>query len=333
MWRDYLQMHFMIFLWGFTAILGVLISLTALEVVFYRTLIATLGTAGLLWLLQQRRKGIRIKDKDQIPYWLAERYPFLLPRNQEGKIDWKRILKFTAIGGVIGLHWLSFFGGAKVANASVCLAGIATASLWTAFIEPLFQRKAIKWYEIVLGLLVVLGLYIIFYFEFENESYMAGLGLGILAAFLAAIFSTLNSLYAKRYHHYTITMYEMLGACFTSLAGMLVLEFFFPENRLSWLPESQLDWFWLLILGGACTVYAYSVSVELLQRVSVFTMNLSINLEPLYGILLAAAIFNEHEQLTLQFYIGAGIVIAAVFLHPLFQRWEKRKRLAGSTTN
>lgn len=323
MWRDYLQMHFMIFLWGFTAILGVLLSITAIEVVFYRTLIATVGTGLLIGLLQLRRQRPHLDG--QRPASLLERYPFLLPRNATGRIDWRRIGIFTGIGGIIGIHWLSFFGGLKVANASVCLAGIATASLWTAFIEPLFRRKAIKGFEIVLGLVAVVGLYVIFYFEFGNQNYMMGLGLGVLAAFLAAIFFTLNSLYAKQYHHYTITMYEMLGACLTSLGGMVLYENL-TGATLTWIPTEPADWLWLFILGGACTVYAYSISVELLQRITVFTMNLSINLEPLYGILLAALIFNEHEQLTVQFYIGAGIVITAVFVHPLFQRWEKRKK-------
>lgn len=318
-------MHFMIFLWGFTAILGVLLSITAIEVVFYRTLIATVGTGLLILILQVRRQPPRFDGSD--PASLLERYPFLLPRDTGGRTDWKRILTFTGIGGVIGIHWLSFFGGAKVANASVCLAGIATASLWTAFIEPLFQRKAIKWFEIMLGCIVVVGLYVIFYFEFGNRNYMMGLGLGILAAFLAAVFSSLNSLYAKKYHHYTITMYEMFGACLTSLVGMVLYENL-TETSLTWIPSDPMDWLWLLILGGACTVYAYSVSVELLQRITVFTMNLSINLEPLYGIAMAALIFNENEQLTTQFYIGAGIVITAVFVHPLFQRWEKRRKLA-----
>ncbi|MGF1532377.1 MAG: DMT family transporter [Bernardetiaceae bacterium] len=320
---DYLKMHFVIFLWGFTAILGVLISLTALEVVFYRTLIAATGTALLILLMQRKRPLAHLPE--DMPLHLRPPALVLVPRLPNGAIHWRRMGQLLGIGIIIGLHWLSFFGGSKVANVSVCLAGLATASLWTAFIEPIFHRKAIKWFEIILGVVVVLGLYIIFYFEFGNRSYMLGLALGITAAFLAAIFSTLNGVLSKTDHHYTITLYEMIGACLTAVLGMLAFSYF-GDTPLHLLPK-PLDWLWLLLLGGVCTVYAYSVSVELLRRISVFTMNLAVNLEPLYGILLAALFFGEHQQLTRQFYLGASVVLLAVFLHPLLQRWEKRQQM------
>ncbi len=321
MWRDYLQLHFIIFLWGFTAILGELIALNALEIVFYRTFIATIGTVILILLLQTRRRN---QPQSQ------QRPPLLLPLKASGQIDWKYVGIFTGIGVIIGLHWLSFFGGVKVANVSVCLAGVATSSLWTAFLAPFFHRTKVKGYEVMLGLLVLLGLYVISYYGFVEENYMWGLGLGVLAGFLAALFSTINSLYAKKYHHYTITTYGMLGACLTSLTAMVMIEFS-GQIDLTWITSDPSDWLWLLLLGGGCTVYAYSVAVELLRRISVFTMNLSINLEPLYGILLGVLIFKEHEQLTIQFYIGTAIVVSAVFLHSIFQHWEKLKVRLKST--
>ncbi|MEM6297610.1 MAG: EamA family transporter [Bacteroidota bacterium] len=311
MWQDRLKLHFIVLLWGFTAILGDLISLNALEVVMYRTLIATIGT-GLLIVWEQKQKKATKKKA------------LLVPQTADGKPDLKRALQFMGIGVVIGLHWICFFGGVKVANVSVCLAGLATASLWTAIIDPLVRGKSIKGFEILLGVIVLIGLGVIFSIGIERDNFIWGLILGIAAAVLAAVFSTLNGIFTQDYHHYTITMYGMMGAFLTSTLGATTYALVSSEPQL-WFP-TLADWGWLFLLGGVCTVYAYSVSVELLQRISVFTMNLAVNLEPIYGFILAAILFEEYKDLRDTFYIGAFIVILAVALHPLIQRWEKKHK-------
>jgi drug/metabolite transporter (DMT)-like permease len=291
--KDYLMLHLIVLIWGFTAILGLLISLPAIELVFYRTLIASVGVAAI---------------------FLIKKKSLLLPFDQ--------MIKVVAVGFVIALHWILFFWSARVSTASVCLAGMATTSLWTAFVEPVFNRTKIKWYEVGLGLMVISGLLVIFSFE---TGYWLGISMALGSAFLAAVFSVLNSRLAHRHSPYQITFYEMAGACLFTVLFMPVYTYFLTDQglQLSW---QGYDWFWLLILGGICTVYAFSVSVELMKRLSVFSINLTINLEPVYGIVLAVLIFGESEKMTPQFYIGTGIILVSVLAYPVFNYWNKRRK-------
>jgi drug/metabolite transporter (DMT)-like permease len=291
--KDYLMLHLIVLIWGFTAILGLLISLPAIELVFYRTLIASFGVAAI---------------------FLIKKKSLLLPFDQ--------IIKVVAVGFVIGLHWILFFWSVRVSTASVCLAGMATTSLWTAFVEPIFNRTKIKWYEVGLGIMVISGLLVIFSFE---TGYWLGISMALGSAFLAAVFSVLNSRLAHRHRPYQITFYEMAGACLFTVLFMPVYTYFLTDQglQLSW---QGYDWFWLLILGGICTVYAFSVSVELMKRLSVFSINLTINLEPVYGIVLAVLIFGESEKMTPQFYIGTGIILVSVLVYPVFNYWNKRRK-------
>lgn len=291
--KDYLMLHFIVLIWGFTAILGLLISIPALELVFYRTLIASIGVAG-LFLLKKKRLLLPISD----------------------------ILRVGGVGFVIAIHWTLFFWSAEVSTASVCLAGMATTSLWTAFIDPIFNRTKIKWYEVALGLMVISGLLVIFSFE---TGYWLGLSMALASAFLAAVFSVLNGRLAHQHNPYQITFYEMAGACLFSLLFMPVYSTFMREEglKLNW---EGYDWFWLFILGGICTVYAFSVSVELMKRLSVFSINLTINLEPVYGIVLAVLIFGESEKMTPQFYLGTGIILVSVLAYPMLNYWNKRRK-------
>ena len=291
--KDYLMLHLIVLIWGFTAILGLLISLPAIELVFYRTLIASVGVAAI---------------------FLIKKKSLLLPFDQ--------MIKVVAVGFVIALHWILFFWSARVSTASVCLAGMATTSLWTAFVEPVFNRTKIKWYEVGLGLMVISGLLVIFSFE---TGYWLGISMALGSAFLAAVFSVLNSRLAHRHSPYQITLYEMAGACLFTVLFMPVYTYFLTDQGLQLIWQGY-DWFWLLILGGICTVYAFSVSVELMKRLSVFSINLTINLEPVYGIVLAVLIFGESEKMTPQFYIGTGIILVSVLAYPVFNYWNKRRK-------
>lgn len=294
LWKDYLLLHLIVLIWGFTAILGLLVSMPALELVFYRTLIASLGLA---LLFAWKRTAI----------WVP------LPH----------LFKILGVGVLIALHWILFFWSARVSTASVCLAGMATTSLWTAFVEPFFNRSKIKWYEVALGLLVISGLLVIFKFE---TGYWLGLSMALASAFLAACFSVINGRLTRQHDPYQLTFYEMTGAC---LAILLVMPFYsawFTDGagiQWGWLGY---DWFWLLILGGICTVYAFSVSVELMKRLTVFSINLTINLEPVYGIVLAVLIFGEREKMTPEFYLGTLIILISVLIYPVFNYWNKRRK-------
>ncbi len=293
--RDYAQLHFIVFIWGFTAILGKLIHLPALEIVSYRTLFS-FAALGILLLMRKRVLSIGRQE----------------------------LLKLLGNGVLIGLHWILFFASAKVSNVSVCLAGIATTSLWTSFIEPLMGKRKIKLFEVLLGILIIIGLYIIFRFEFNH---LLGLLLALGSAFLAAVFSVINSKFAKNNNHYIITFYEMIGAFIISIVGLVIYATLIDTNyQIQWLASTS-DYLYLLILALVCTIYPFAVSVELMKRLSVFTINLTVNLEPVYGILLAVFIFKEEEQMSAGFYLGTLIILASVIIHPIITRRIKQKRL------
>lgn len=291
--KDYLMLHFVVLIWGFTAILGVLISMPTIEMVLYRTLLASVGLGLVFWW---RKTRIRVPQKE--------------------------LLKILATGAVISLHWLLFFGAARVSNISVCLAGLATASFWTAFIEPMVNKTRVKWYEVFLGLLIIVGLVIIFSFELD---YWLGLVMSVASALLGACFMVINSRLTKRGHPYIITFYEMIGACFFTLLVMLGYRFFYADAELQLVPTA-MDWVWLFLLAGFCTVYAFSVSVELMKRLTAFAVNLTVNLEPVYGIILAVLIFGEKEKMTGGFYLGALIILLSVCMYPLFNYIYKRRK-------
>ena len=292
--KDYFLLHFIVLIWGFTSILGLLISLPALELVFYRTLLAAVGV-GLVMVWRKQK--------------------MLVPSAQ--------LIKIAGVGVLISLHWIFFFWSAKVSTASVCLAGMATTSLWTAFVDPIINRTKIKWYEVALGLFVISGLVVIFQFE---SGYWLGLSLALLSAFLSALFSVFNAKLTFRHTPYQITLYEMAAASLFALFFMPIYSEFLNDGAPIQWQWKGLDWVWMLVLSGICTVYAFSVSVELMKRVSVFTINLTINLEPVYGILLAVLVFGEKEKMTPQFYLGTLIILISVLIYPVLNYWNKRKK-------
>ncbi len=290
--RDYLLLHFVILIWGFTSILGKAMTIPAVELVFYRTLIAMVSLAGVLW-------------------W----------RKEKIAID-PAMLSMILVGMMVGAHWILFFASAQISMVSVCLAGISTSTLWTSLLEPLFMRRRVRFFEIFLGILIILGLYLIFLFEFNH---VWGLILSILSALLASIFTILNARLVRHHPPYTISFFQMIGAfAFTLLFLPIYIPTLAKNQTLQMFPTAQ-DLVLLLILATVCTVYAYSIAVSLMKRISPFAMNLSVNMEPIYGILMAALIFNEHEQMTGGFYAGTAIILASVLIYPLFQHWENRK--------
>jgi drug/metabolite transporter (DMT)-like permease len=298
---DYLKLHFIVFLWGFSAILGKLVSIPTMEMVFFRALLATLGI-GLVIILT---KGT---------FRVTPRY----------------FVYLVLIGFIVALHWVSFFGSARVANVSVSLVGFATNSLWTAILEPWMNRTRIKKFELVLGCIVLFGLYIIFSFDFQ---YKLGLTFGILAGFTSAVFSIFNSKMVRTVPAFTITFYEMMG-CFVGLGIFLPIykSIWAPEEILMYWPTS-MDWIWIATLAGVCSVYAYSTAVELMKKISVFLIQLTLNLEPVYGIIMALIIFGSSEKMGTNFYVGTGIIMTAVLVYPyLRKRFDQRAALKQSAS-
>ncbi len=288
-------MHFLVFIWGFTAILGLLITIPQVEIVFYRTLIASSGLALVMYF---NKLSFRIGRKE--------------------------VAKLILTGSLIAGHWILFFTSARISTASVCLAGMATTSFWTSFLEPLILKKRIKWYEVYLGVIVIGGLYIIFLFEFNHAM---GLFLALLSALLAALFTVINARFAKTQHHHTVTFYEMAGACFSIVLFFPIYKLFFAGNQQLNLELSSSDLFYIAILAIVCTVYAYSASIEIMKNISAFSVNLTINLEPIYGIILAVLIFGEKEKMHPGFYIGACIILLSVLAHPFLNKYYRRKYL------
>jgi drug/metabolite transporter (DMT)-like permease len=290
--KDYLMLHWIVAIWSITAILGILISIASIELVFYRTLIASV-MLGLIFLW--KKTSIRVSKPE--------------------------LVKIIGTGFIISIHWILFFWAARVSTASVCLAGMATTSLWTAFLEPMINKKKVKGFEVFLGLLVISGLYVIFRFEW---GYWLGLSMAIASALMGALFSVINGRLTKRHSPYVLTFYEMVGASFFALMMLPVYAFFFAENGLQLIPV-PMDWLWLLILSGLCTVYAFSVSVELMRRITAFAVNLTINLEPVYGIILAVLILGEKEKMTSGFYYGTLIILISVLIYPVYSYYLRRK--------
>jgi drug/metabolite transporter (DMT)-like permease len=292
--KDFFILHFIIILWGFTAILGLLIRLPPTALVFYRTLLAS---AGLLAIIFFFRLDLSIPRKD--------------------------FFKLFATGIVIAGHWLLFFGSARVSTASVCLAGLATTSFWTSLIEPWMKGRRAEALELSFGLIVILGLYLIFHFEFN---YAFGLGLSLGSAFLGALFMVINSKITHRHNQYVITFYEISAACAVTGIFLLALMMADPSLSSTSLLPSAPDWLYLTILAFVCTIYPFSVSVELMKRLSAFMVNLSVNLEPVYGIILAVIIFGDREKMNTGFYFGTGIILTSVIAYPLIKRYIVRKR-------
>lgn len=280
--RSYFKLHFIVILWGFTAIIGLLIKLSFIELVFYRTLIAT----GALAII-------------------------MLYTGESFKIGNKEAMKLILTGSTIAIHWLLFFGAARYSNASVSLIGLSTTTLWTAFIEPTVYKRKISFLEVVFALVVILGLYVIYKDEFE---YGLGLAMSIGAAILAAIFVVLNHKFVRRHHHATIVFYEMLGAWLTTIPFLWLLSK--PDEPILSLPDWS-DFGLLLILALVCTVYANAEATKLLKKFSAFASNLVITMEPVYGILLALLFFGESERMNLSFYLGTLIITGAVIIYPL----------------
>ena len=294
--RSYLHFHVIVFIWGFTAVLGALISLDAVPLVWYRMLMASVFI--LIWI-RWKKKSLKLAPK--------------------------RVRVMIIAGLVIAVHWLTFFGAIKVSNVSITLALLSTGAFFTSIMEPIFYKRKIIWYEIFFGLIVILGLYIIFKVESE---YVLGIILALSSAFLSAVFSLINGKLAKHEDASVISFYELLTGALGISAYLLFLSFTGSEGGFSnaFFDISASDFGYLLILASVCTAYAFIASVAVMRHLSPYTVMLTINLEPVYGILLAFWIFGSDEKMDEGFYYGAAIILSTVILNGILKTKRKIKR-------
>ena len=307
--KDQINLHFIVFVWGFTAILGKFISIDALALVFNRTAITSVAI-GLYLLL--RRKSFQANSRDLLFMWLC--------------------------GVLIAVHWITFFGAIKIANISLTLAGISTGALWTALLNPILTKSKIDWTELGLGLLVILGIVIVFYEEPNSASleryslgslsftnFQIGLIIALFSAMLSASFSILNKKLVSRYPRpIQVTFWELSFAFLSILIYQLI---FGTDTLMSLWASSYSNLLFLAILALLCTAYPFIKSVELLKRMSPFSVMLAINLEPVYGILLAALFFGATESMNPQFYIGVVIILTTVIANGIIKA-RKRQNLS-----
>ncbi|HRH36211.1 MAG TPA: DMT family transporter [Catalimonadaceae bacterium] len=292
--KDYLMLHLLIIFWGFTSILGVLSSLEAPILVIYRT---GLSFSTLLIILYLQTKTLK------------------LPVYQVGAI--------AAAGLLTAFHWTTFFASAQISNVSTCLAGMSTTALWTSLFEPLFFKKKFEWRESLLALLVSLGLVIIYRSDF---SMALGLGISLASAIACSLFSILNRNLVRSQSALFLTTWEMGFAFVGCLLALPLLQILgISKNGLEVLPKGW-DWLNILFLAWVCTVFAYTVSVELMKKFTAFAMNLTVNLEPVYGIVLGLLIFGQKEKMQPMFYVGLLLILGGVFIYPFMNKTKQPDR-------
>ncbi|MBX2827261.1 MAG: DMT family transporter [Flavobacteriaceae bacterium] len=293
---NYLHLHFIVFIWGFTAVLGALITLDAIPLVWYRMLLAS----GLVLL-------------------------FVLFTRKRLRFTPKTILGFFVAGLVIAVHWLTFFGAIKASNVSITLSVMSTGAFFTAFLEPLYYRRKIIVYEVLFGLMVIVGLYMIFRAE---SGYTMGIILALISAFLSAVFSVINGKFAEKYNATSISLYELFFGVLCITIYLLFTDGFTPH----FFQVSPRDWFFLFLLASACTAYAFIASIHVMKWLSPYTVMLTINLEPVYGILLALVILKDSEYMNPQFYYGALIILITVIANGIIKTRRERKKNTISST-
>lgn len=283
-YKYHIWLHIIVLIFGFTGILGKLIETDSYLLVWYRVGIALIAILGYFFITKHSLKITR-----------------------------KILFKILLVGVVIAVHWITFFEAIKQSNVSIALVCFSSSTLFTSLIEPFYFKRKIKPYELIFGLLIIVGLYFIFSFEF---SYLNGMLLSFFSAALASWFTVLNGMLVKETNAKTISFYELLGA-FSIVSIYLIGAngLNFSAYKISW-----TDFKWLLILGTVCTAFAFVVSVEVMKKISPYTVTISVNLEPIYSIILALLIWPETETMSSGFYMGTIIVLVTIFLNAYFKR-------------
>lgn len=289
--KSYIHLHFLVFIAGFTAILGELINIKAIPLVWFRMVIASI-------LMLIYIKWVKIKLK----------------------VSPKAVVRLSFAGIIIALHWITFFGAIDESNISITLAMFSTGAFFASFIEPLIYKRKLIWYEILFGMLVIVGVFIITQSEIK---YVTGIVLGILSAFFSSLFAVLNGHFLKQHTATVISFYEFLsGVCFISIFILLFEDGFSFE----FFDIGKSDYIYLFVLASVCTAYAFIASVFIMRHISPYTVVLTYNLEPIYGIAMAIILFPEEEKMSASFYYGAVIIIVTVILNGVLKNIRRLKR-------
>ncbi|MGY0392057.1 DMT family transporter [Bizionia sp. KMM 8389] len=288
--KNYSHLHLLVFIAGFTAVLGQLITIEAVALVWYRMLMALVFIGVYAYVSKAKLK-----------------------------ITKKALLKLSLAGVVIALHWITFFGAIKVSNISITLAMFSTGAFFASFIEPIIYKRKLIAYEMVFGLLVIIGVFIITQSELH---YWKGIVLGIISAFLSSLFAVLNGKFLEDHSATVISFYEFIS-------GVLFITIYLMFSNAGFSSEFFVlhvsDVLYLLILASVCTAYAFIASVYVMRYISPFTVVLTYNLEPIYGIILALLIFPEKEKMSTNFYVGSLIIISVILLNGILKNIKSRK--------
>jgi drug/metabolite transporter (DMT)-like permease len=275
-----MQMHAAVFLWGFTGVLGRAIRLDSIMLVWWRMLI-TMISLWILFALQGKVRRIPARD----------------------------MINISLIGTILAVHWVCFYASIKLANVTIALTCLSTTALLAALVEPLVLGKKFDFVEICLGLFAIAGIFIIYNTHLQ---FSMGIVIGLLAALLTVLVSVLNKKIIDRQEPQNITLYQLTGG----FVGMTVLlPLFSYVAPVVWVMPATRDWLWLIVLSWACTILTYFLYLRALKKVSAFTMNLTLTLEPIYGIVLAFLLYHENDNLSNWFYAGFALIVFAVAIH------------------
>ncbi|AOC95570.1 EamA-like transporter family protein [Flavobacterium anhuiense] len=287
--KSYLNLHLIVFIWGFTAILGALITIDAENLVWYRMLIAMIFLGG-----------------------------FIAFKKQSFQVPVKEFFKLIFVGLLIALHWIFFFRAIHVSNVSITLSIFSLGAFFASLLEPLFYGRKVLWYEVLFGLIIIAGLGLILQVEIK---YLEGVYYALAAIILGVLFTLMNGKLISDHEPSLITFYEFgAGVVFITIYFLFQGKF-----KADFFEMSLNNWVLLLILASICTAYAFTASVKVMQRLTPYTVMLTTNLEPVYGIVLAYFILGGKEKMSVEFYIGAVIIIITVILNGVFKHYQNKK--------
>ena len=287
--KSYLNLHLIVFIWGFTAILGALITIPADDLVWYRMLIAS-GFIGL----------------------------FLVSKKKSFRIPVRELLQLVFVGLLIALHWIFFFQAIHISNVSITLSVFSLGAFFASLLEPIFYGRKVLWYEVFFGLIIIAGLSLILQVE---SGYINGVFFALASIILGVLFTLMNGKLITKHDPSVITFYEFLSGFF------FISIYFIIQGKFTkdFFELSVNNWIWLFILASVCTAYAFTASVHVMRKLTPYTVMLTTNLEPVYGIVLAYFIIGGKEKMSTEFYIGALIIVITVILNGVIKHYYKAK--------
>jgi drug/metabolite transporter (DMT)-like permease len=282
---SYLKLHLIVFIWGFTAILGALISIKADALVWYRMLFAS---AFLFLFVVAKRKSFRIPIKE--------------------------FFKLIFVGLLIAVHWIFFFKAIHISNVSITLSVFSLGAFFASLLEPLFYGRKVLWYEVFFGLIIIVGLALILQVEIK---YFEGIMYALASIIIGVLFTLMNGKLIEKNESSVITFYEFLAGVF-----FITIYFLFTHKfNVNFFILTTNDWVLLFILSSVCTAYAFTASVKVMQKLSPYTVMLTTSLEPVYGIILAYFILGGKEKMSFEFYIGAMLIVITVILNAVIKHY------------